>query len=191
MEINRFDEVIGVIPTANVVEGRFVLLTPHTFSIDFGSRADVPGAKVPATADEAKKAKYCITWTPDNQAVPFYETLPSMNWAQRGGWSLGTNMPLSATVYMTHHSSGPESQTIPSGMPSLGYTEGVFTLPSGCYIYDANIIKPGASLIVADTATDGAPSAGKLKYSATVEVGVIGTTVEYEASTGKLTVLVF
>jgi hypothetical protein len=190
MEINRFDEVVGVIPTADVKEGLFVLLTPHTFSHDFGSREDVPGVKVPATADEAKKARYCITWTPDNQAVPFYETLPQMDWATRDGWSLGANMPLSATVYMTHHSSGPESQTIPSGVPSLGYTDGVFTLPSGCYVYGADIIKPGASLMVCNTAND-TTNAGKLKYSSTVEVGTVGTTVEYDSTSKKLTVLIF
>lgn len=191
MEINKFDNVIGLIPTEDIIEGRFVLVTSHTFSHDFGSREDVRGAKLPDTADEAKKAIYCLTWVPDNQAVPFYETLPQMDWAERGGWSLGANMPLSATVYMTHHSSGPESQTIPSGVPSLGYTDGVFTLPSGCYVYSADIIVPGASLMVCDATSDDAASAGKLKYSATVEVGTVGTTVEYETSTGKLTVLIF
>jgi hypothetical protein len=191
MEINRFSEVVGVIPTEDITEGRFVLQTPHTFTHDFGSREDVPGVKLPDTADEAKKAIYCLTWSPDNQAVPFYETMPQMDWAERGGWSLGTNMPLSATIYMTHHSSGPECQTIPSGTPCLGYTDGVFTLPSGCYVYSADIIKPGASLMVCDTASDGAPSAGKLKYSATVEVGTVGTTWEYDSDSGKLTVLIF
>lgn len=186
MEINKFEDVIGVIPVADVVEGRFVLTTPHTFTSDFGSKEDVPGCKVPSTAAEAAAARYCITWTPDNQPLPFYETLPTLDntFATRGGWSKGANMPLSATIYMTHHSSGPESQTIPSGVAALGYTEGVFTLPSGSFIYDTNVIKVGANLVVAYDAGN----EGKLKYQAGYDIQVVGNTVSYDSTSNKLTV---
>lgn len=186
MEINLFEDVVGVIPTANVVEGRFVLLTPHHYTSDFGSKEDVPGAKVPSTAAEASAAKYCITWAADNQSLPFYETLPTLdnNFATRGGWSKGANLPLSATIYMTHHANGPESQTIPSGMASLGYTHGTFTLPSGCFVYDANIITVGANLVVAFSGA----TAGMLAYQAAFDARVIGTTYSYDADANKLTV---
>lgn len=189
MEINRFEDVIGVIPVADIVEGRFVLLTPHTFSSNFGSKEDVPGCKVPSTADEASAAKYCITWAADNQPLPFYETLPTLDntFATRGGWSKGANLPLSATIYMTHHANGPESQTIPSGMASLGYTEGYFTLPSGSFIYSANIAMVGANVVVAYSGAD----AGKLEYQAGYDSRVVGTVVEYDTDANKLTVRIF
>jgi len=185
MEINKFEDVVGLIPTENIVEGRFVLMTPHTFSSDFGSKTDVPGCKLPTSAAEAAAAKFCLTWTPDNQPVPFYETLPTLDntFATRGGWSKGANLPLSATVYMTHHSSGPESQTIPSGVASLGYTHGTFTIPSGAYVYSANIIVPGANLVVNYTG-----SKGMLEYQAGYDIQVIGVTEAYDADTAKLTV---
>jgi hypothetical protein len=187
MEKNNFEDVVGVVPVADIPEGRFVLITAHSFSYDFGSRTDLVGAKVPATADEAKKAKYCITFSPDNRATPFYEQMPSMDWAMRGGWSQAANTPFSATVFLTHKDVV-EGLVLPSGIPALAYTDGVFTIPSGGYVYDTNIIVKGASLIVADATTDGAGSAGKLKYSATFQAGVVGTTEEFDASTGKLTV---
>ena len=63
MEINRFEDVLGVVTIADVVEGRFGVLTSHSESYDFGSRSDLPGFKVPATAEEAKRAKFVITWS--------------------------------------------------------------------------------------------------------------------------------
>ncbi len=186
MEINEFSDVLGVIPVANVAEGRFVLLTSHSFTYDFGSYTDLPGAKIPATAEEAKRAKYIITWKVDNRPTPVFEPMPSFPFAERGGFSEDPNVPFSATVYMTHPGNQ-EGLTIPSGMPSLAYTDGVFTVPSGSYIYNSNIIVPGAALIVANT-TDDAADAGKLKYTATMDVGVVGTTERYDSTTGRLTV---
>ena len=55
-------------------------------------------------------------------------------------------------------------------------------------LYSANIIVPGAMVIVADTASDGAGSAGKPKYTATMAAGVIGTTEHYDSTTGRLTI---
>jgi hypothetical protein len=189
MEINKFEDVIGVIPTADVVEGRFVCIVPHTFSTDFGSKEDVVGVKVPTTAAEAASAKYCITWAVDNQPTPFYETLPTLDgsFATRGGWSKGANMPLSATIYMTHHSSGPESQTIPSGRPSLGYTHGTFTIPSGGYVDSSAIKLTGAYLTVGYSGGN----EGKLVQSNTYDIQVIGVTEDFDADSGKLTVRIY
>lgn len=187
MEINRFEDVLGVVTIADVVEGRFGVLTSHSESYDFGSRSDLPGFKVPATAEEAKRAKFVITWAVDNRETPIMEPTPSFTFAQRGGWDQTANAPFSTTVYLTHPGNQ-EGLTIPSGTPALAYTEGTFTLPSGAYVYSANIIVPGAALIVADTASDSASDAGKLKYTASMAAGVVGFTERYDSATGKLTV---
>lgn len=186
MEINLFEKVVGVIPTADIVEGRFVLYTSHSFSNDFGSETDLPGVKLPSTAEEGKRAKFCLTWKVDNRQAPIF-AVPSMNFAERGGWSNAANAPFSTTVYLTQPGNQ-EGLTIPSGIPSLAYTEGTFTLPSGSYVYSSDITVPGAAIIVADTATDGAGSAGKPKYTASDAVGVIGRTRMYDSSTGRLTI---
>ena len=186
MEINRFEDVLGVVPTADVVEGRMVVLTSHSHTYDFGSNEDLAGAKVPATAEEAKRAKYIITWKVDNRPTPIFMPTPSYDWALREGWDQTDNAPFDTTVHLTYPGNK-EGLTIPSGTPSLAFTEGTFTVPSGAYISDANIVVPGAALIVADTATDGAGNAGKLKYTASFAAGVIGVVERYDSATGRLT----
>lgn len=189
MEINEFEKVLGVMPVEDIVEGRFVLFTSHTFSSDFGSDTDLPGVKLPDTAEEATRARYCLTWKVDNRQTPIY-AVPSFSFAERGGWNQAANAPFSTTVYLTHPGNQ-ESLTIASGTTSLAYTDGTFTIPSGQYVYDANIIVTGAAIVIADTATDGASVAGKPKYTATNAVGVIGETRHYDSTTGALTIRVF
>lgn len=189
MEINRFEDVLGVVTTNTVVEGRFGVLTSHSESYDFGSRSDLPGFKVPATAEEAKRAKFIVTWAVDNRETPIMESIPSYSFAQRGGWDQAANAPFSATVYLTHPGNQ-EGLTIPSGVPALAYTEGTFTLPSGAYVYSSSIIVPGAAIVIADTASDGASSAGKPKYASSMAAGVVGFTERYDSATGKLTIRV-
>lgn len=189
MEINKFEDVLGVMPVEDIVEGRFVLLTSHSFSNDFGSETDLPGVKLPDTAEEAKRAKYCLTWKVDNKEFPSY-AVPSYSFAERGGWSQTANAPFSTTVYLTHPGNQ-EGLTIASGVSSLAYTEGLFTLPSGAYVYSAEIIVPGAAIIIADTASDDAATAGKPKYAASAAVGVIGETYGYDTTSKKLTIRVF
>lgn len=191
MEINRFEDVLGVIPTEDIVEGRFVLLTEHSFTYDFGSREDVVGVKLPDTADEATRCKFCITWAVSNNSMPMYIPQPTLDaGARRGGWSETANTPITgSTVYLTYPGYT-EGGTIPSGTPSLVYTEGTFTIPLGGYVADANIIVPGAAIVIADTATDDAATAGKPKYAAANAVGVIGYTERYDSATGALTIRV-
>lgn len=185
MEINRLDEVLGVIPTADIVEGRLGILVSHTFSYDFGSRSDLPGFRVPATAEEAKRARHIISWAVTNQEPPFYIPVPEVAWSMRQGFSRATNLPFSASVYMTY----PGNQngvTIPSGTPSLAFGEGTYTVPSGAYIYNASIVNPGALLIVANTAED-TTDAGKLKYQSTWDDRVVGYVEHYDSASGDLT----
>ena len=49
MELNKFDKVEGVVIIEDIVEGRFVVLTPHSETQDFGSNEDLPGVNFCAT----------------------------------------------------------------------------------------------------------------------------------------------
>lgn len=189
MEINRFSDVLGVVTTEAITEGRFVLLTSHSESQDFGSLEDLPGVKLPDTAEEAKRAAYCLTFKVDNRPLPLMETVPSYEFAERGGFAEDPNAPFSATVYLSYPGNQ-DGRTIASGVSALAYTDGTFTVPSGSYVYSSDIVVPGAAIIIANTADDGATDAGKPKYTATMAAGVVGVTERYDSATGKLTVRV-
>lgn len=190
MEINRFEDVIGVVPQADVVEGRFVLLTTNSMGgLFMNTDEDLPGAKVPATAEEAKRAKFCVTFAVDNRQAPIVD-YPKTTFDFRGGWVNSQSGPLTGVTMWLTHPGNQEGQTIPSGYKALGYTEGTFTLPSGSYVDDANLIVKGAMFIIANTADDGASDAGKPKYTSTMAAGVIGMVEDYDSNTGKLTVRV-
>jgi len=192
MEINRFEDVIGVVAQADTVEGRFVVLVANAMGGAFiNINADLPGARVPATAEEAKRAKFCLTWAVDNRESPIvnYDSLAT-TFDFRGGFVNSQSGPLTGLTMWLTHPGNQEGTTIPSGYKALGYTEGTFTFPSGHYIDSAGIKIPGAAIIVADTNSDGAGSAGKPKYTATMAAGVIGFTEDYDADTGRLTIRV-
>ena len=189
MEINGFNEVIGVIPQANVVEGRFGLLTTNVHSYDFGSRADLPGFKVPATADEAEQARYIITWAVDNRKPPIYQPQPAYTWALREGWDQASNLPMTSTTVYTTYPGYQNSVTIPSGVPALAYGDGTYTIPSGQYIYNAGLKNPGANVIIANTAED-TTDAGKPKYQAAYDDRVIGRVLYFNTANSNLTIIV-
>jgi hypothetical protein len=187
MEINQAKkEIVGVVPTADIVEGRFGVITTHSWNYNYGSRTDLPGFKVPATAEEAKNARFVITWAVDNRAFPLFQPVPSYTWALRGGFDQSQTHPFTATVYLTNPGNK-DGVTIPSGTPSLAFGAGVYTVASGCYINHANIVNPGALLEVANTAED-TSDAGKLKYLASYGDRKVGTVRAYDSSTGKLTI---
>lgn len=187
MEINRFDKVQGVVVTEDIVEGRFVVLGTHSETHDFGSREDLLGAKVPTSDEEAKRARYIVTWPVSNVPAgqPIYQPTPSYSFSLRQGFGSAANVPFDAKVYLTYPGYT-DGATIPSGNLALAFTEGVFTIPSGGYIYSADVIVKGAALIVEYSGAD----AGKPKYTASLAVGVIGFTENYDSSTGALTVRV-
>lgn len=190
MEINRFEDVIGVVAQADVVEGRFVVMVANALGgLFMNVDSDLPGAKVPATAEEAKRAKFVITFAVDNREAPIVDW-PQTVFDFRGGWVNADQGPLTGVKMWLTHPGNQESQTIPSGYRALAYTEGTFTLPSGQYVDSAEIKVPGAAIVIADTASDGAPSAGKPKYAAAMAVGVIGFTEDYDADNGRLTIRV-
>jgi hypothetical protein len=188
MEINRFEEVMGVVPQADIVEGRFVIIKANVHSYDFGSKEDLPGCGVPATAEEAKRARFCLTWQVSNGKPPFYQPNPAYNWSLRaGGWDQATNLPMTSTTVYTTYPGYQNGVTIPSGMPSLAFGEGTYTIPSGGYINNASLATPGSMVVVANTAED-TSDAGKLKYQSTMDDRVVGFVEHRDSTSGALTV---
>jgi hypothetical protein len=185
MEINSFDDVQGVFPTADVVEGRMVLIAPYTVSYDFGSRTDLPGARVPATAEEARRANKVIAWAPTNQQMPYVVSYPSYTSALRYGFDKSAQTPFTNTMYVTWPGNQ-LSMTIPSGTPALAFSDGIFTFPSGAFIASASWAV-GAPVIVANTAED-TTDAGKLKYQSTIDYRVVGFVLAVDSTNNTLTV---
>jgi hypothetical protein len=191
MQINKYTDIVGVIASEDIAEGRMVLMTSHSFNKNYGSDTDLPGVKLPDTADEAARAQYILTWPVSNAnahgPIRLFIPQPSINWSLReGGFDKAANVPFSANVHLTYpgHKDG---VTIPSGYQALAFAEGVFTVPSGAWEYSANSEVPGAPLRVMDTASDTAADAGKLADN----TGGGGTTVarveRYDSDTGDLT----
>jgi hypothetical protein len=185
MEINRFDKVQGVVTTEDIVEGRFVVLGAHSETHGFGSREDLLGAKLPLTDEDTKRAKYIVTWPVSNGQTPIYQPTPSYPFSLRQGFGDDPNVPFDAKVYLTYPGYT-DGETIPSGSLALAFTEGVFTLPSGSFVYDADIIVPGAAFTIAGSGAN----SGKPEYAASLAVGVIGFVESFDPSTFKLTVRV-
>ena len=183
MEINKQSDILGVITAEAIVEGRMVLLVGNQGAdYNFGSRADLPGVKLPDDSTEAAKAKYVLMFAVDNRTIPIYESIPENTFALRRGWSVAENVPFSATVHLTPPGNK-VGRTVPSGNPALGFGGGVFTAPSGAFIHSTDLETPGADLVVANTADDSEAEAGQLKYSATAGVAVVE---RYIATTGEL-----
>lgn len=193
MEINKHSDIIGVITRQAIVEGRMVLLVDNNnASHDFGSRTDLPGVRVPADSTEATRARYVITWVVNNSnaegAINWLYGMPSMDYSlRRGGWDQSANVPFAATVYLTYPGNQ-ESVQIPSGYMALAFTRGVFTVPSGQYVFSADIMNPGAPLEVLNAGDDGATDAGKLAYNAS---GTIAIVERFDSSDASLTFRTF
>lgn len=188
MEINKTQDITGAKTIEAIVEGRMVLLTtnPGVGTDLTGRLSDVPGVKLPDTAAEAARARYCITWQADNRQPPII-AWPGYAYALRQGFDQDANTPITGkTIYLTYPGYQ-ESETIPSGTLALAYgADGtVLTVPSGQYIYDATMQVPGTRLRAADTASDSADEAGQL---AVVGGGTAIAEVErFDTSTYALT----
>lgn len=183
MEIRKYVDIEGVVLTEDIVEGRMVLFTSHSWSHNFGSWGDLKGVKLPDNSDESAVAKYVLAFALDNSLLPIYEPTPALSWATRMGFESSANVPFTAKVYLTHPANM-VGQTLPSGTLGLAFAGGVFTVPSGAYLYNANLATPGTFLVVANTADDSAADAGKLKYSATAGVAIVE---RYNSDTKELT----
>jgi hypothetical protein len=184
VEINRFEEVLGGVVQADTVEGRFVILVANAMGgLFMNTDTDLPGLRVPGTAEEAKRAKYVLAWAVDNRPSPLVMSYPSSVWGTRGGWGEATPTgPIAPTMWLTHPGNQ-EGTTVPSGYKALGYT---FTFPSGAFIDSDEIKVPGAAIIVEYSGAD----AGKPKYTATAAEGKIGVTETFDAAAYRLTIRV-
>ena len=165
MEINKYTDITGVVTSEAIPEGRMVLLTAHSQTIDYGRRADLPAVKLPDTSGEAAAARFCLTFAVDNTEPPIFVEQPTVaDTSFRYGFDGSANVPFSATVHLTPLSMK-KGLTIPSGWLALAFGPGVFTVWSGEYVTHASMVV-GSFLAVADTDTEDAATAGKLKYSA-------------------------
>jgi len=184
MEIRKYNDIIGVVTTEEIAEGRLVLMVPTdaSESYDFGSREDLPGVKTPDDSTEAGIAKYLVAFAVDNSSTPIYNPYPSFDFALREGWDQAANVPFNAQVFLSHPGNM-RGQTIPSGSLALAFAGGVFTLYSGQYVASASLVV-GARVGAMDTTSDTAAEAGLVEYVAS---GGIGNVVQYDATAQELT----
>lgn len=190
MEINKTSDIIGVITTEEITEGRCVLLTSHPgYSSDLTGRLeDIPGVKLPDTEAEADEARYILTWPQDQREPPIVDW-PSYNFALRQAFDKDANAPITGkTIYMTWPGMQ-ESVAIPSGHLACAMGQGVYTIPSGEYIYSAAVKTPGQKLEVADTASDTEAESGQLQEHSSGTA--VARVVRFESDTHDLTVRTF
>lgn len=182
MEINHYGDTIkGVVVAEDIVEGRMVCLTSHSVSRNYGSLTDVPGAKLPTNAAEAARARYCVTWAQDNRSLPLYVPQPAFSHALRYGFDQAANAPFAATVYLTHPGVQ-EGLTIPSGSEALAFGEGEYTVPSGAFVYSADVEVPGTQLEVVHTA-----GANRGKLQALAAGSAVAEVIHFDDAEFKLT----
>jgi len=184
MEINNIlGDVKAVVAVNDIVEGRMVTLQTHTLSADFGSLVDLPGVDTPNTADEAKKARFMVAFPVTYQKPPFYISPPQMAYALRGGFDQADNSDFNADV-LTTYPGYKISKTIPSGTLARAFGAGTYTIPSGQFVYSANLV-PGAGVSVNYAGAD----RGKLQYEATYDSDVVvGFVTHLDSTTLALTV---
>ncbi|MGQ9844335.1 MAG: hypothetical protein ACUVRK_12355 [Spirochaetota bacterium] len=178
MIINKLDDAFGVVTTEDIQEGRMVLFTSHSQSYNFGGLEDLPGVKMPTSATEAAQAKYVLGFAQTNEQPPIIHPA-GYNYALRYGFDKPDNTPFSATVYTTNPSVQ-EGLTVPANSVAVAYGGGVFTVPSGAFVYSSSLTTPGAGLTVEYTGTD----KGKLKYGTS---NLVAEVVHFDSSTFKLT----
>lgn len=188
MEVNKRSDIRGVIVTEDIVEGRMGCITTHPdYSGDVTGRlTSFPGVKLPDDTDDAARALYPITWPVDNRSTPIVNW-PTYDWSLRRSLDQDANAPITdKTIYLTYPGNQ-ESVTIPSGTQALAYGGGVFTVPSGQFVYDATMVTPDVALRACDTETDGAAYAGMLAVLASGSTTVIARVVRYDSSAHALT----
>ena len=180
MEINYYENIMGGLATQDMVEGRMVYLTSHTWNKDFGSAVDLPGCALATGQTNYSKSRYCVSFAVDNRELPFYQATPSFAFALRQGFEQAANVPFAATVYLDHPGNMLD-RTIPSGNGVLLFgSDSIITITSGNYTYAAAIETPGCPLEVG--------TGGVLAVSANYDADkVVAETVRYYSASGNLT----
>lgn len=185
MEINKLTDIRGVVAVMDIPEGRFVAIAANIAGThNFGSRADLPGARLPETAAEAALARYVATWRVPDQTLPMYIPSPEVEFSlRRGGFDQSPNLPLTNTTVHLTWPGQKHGVTIPSGTLCLAFAQGSFTFPSGQYIYDVALEVPGTAVTVANITDDTLAEAGKPMLGSSE---VVGYTERYDSDTGEL-----
>lgn len=190
MEIRRFSDIMGVLTTEAIAEGRFVRLTAApTFANDpYGYYGDLPGVALPTSSAEALQAKYVLGFAMDNRPLPIYDPNPFFYWVVRNyGFESGQRLPDADNVPMTNttvhltHPSVTQGLTVASGVKALAYAGGIYTFPSGEFVYTADLQTPGAAIAVQYSGTD----RGKPMYNAS---GTIGYVHDWDADNFAVTI---
>lgn len=191
MEIRKFSDIIGVITTQAMVEGRCVLLTnAPSYTGIWGLHGDVAGVKLPMNANQASQAKYVLGWEMSNLPTPILYPNDAYNWILRNqGFEAGQRSPDADTgtvmtgksIYLTTPSVT-EDLTIPSGVKALAYGGGVFTFPSGSFVYSSDLENVGATVTVEYAA---GADRGKPKYASD---GTFGVVEQWDATAFAVTV---
>jgi len=196
MEIRKYLDIVGVVCTEAIQEGRMVRLTARGTAglVNFGGGDDLPGVEYPNTEAEANQATYCVTWPVYNQnfeggirmVVPQPGQDDELFALRRGfGGSGSDTPPLDPTaVYLTYpgHTNG---VTIPMGNQALAFARGVFKVFSGQYLYQPLMEQVGQALSVANSDDDGG-DAGKLQVQSGSET-VIAYVEHFDGSDSSLT----
>lgn len=191
MEIRKFSDIIGVITTRAIVEGRCVLLTEAPdYAGVWGIDGDLAGVDLPTSYVEAQQAKYVLGWPMDNQPTPFIYPQDAYNYIVRNqGFESGQRSPNSdtgtpmtgKTIYLTTPSVT-AGLTIPSGYKALAYAGGVYTFPSGSFVHTDDIEDVGATITVQFTAGD---DRGKPMFHAS---GVFGIVEQWDSTAYAVTI---
>lgn len=184
MRFRKIADSIGAVATEAIVEGRMCIIVNHSQNHNYGSRVDLVGCRVPATSDEAKEALYLAAFSTVQQEPPIYVNYPAGSSNLRGGFAGATNLPFNADVYTTAPSML-QGRTIPSGALVALHAGGTYTVTSGHYVYNANIVA-GSRLEVLNAADDTAAKAGMLSLETTAGAG-IATVIEHDTTKRELT----
>jgi hypothetical protein len=155
MEIRKYEDIHGLTAAQDIVEGRFVI-------INSDGKAALPNG--------GSEVAHLLAGHPvSNINPPFYLPNPTYTFGLRKTFEQAPNVPFATTVHLTNLSMT-ESPTIPSGSGILLFDGGVFTLPSGQWVYSAGVV-PGVELEVVNSgATAGKP---QLKSSGTAVAMVL------------------
>lgn len=193
VEIRKFTDIIGVILTEDIVDGRVGLLTAPPANLTpynvYGLREDTPGIKLPTSDPEGLRARYVVKWAKDNRPTPLIYPMPYYSWVVRNfGFETGKsspsgrNLPMTGKTVYLMHPQVQEGLTIPSGELGLAYAGGVYTFYSGEFVNSSDMQVISNPVGVEDTAgTD----RGKPVYDAS---GVFGTVEFYDSDQLSVTV---
>lgn len=184
MEILKYTDIRPVVSTAQIPEGRMVLITSHSQSDDsFQSMDNLPGIKVPATAAEALKARYVASVALINQSAPIYQSPPSVTFSLRDGFGGANNVPFQATVHLTPPSMT-KQPTILTNSIARAFAQGEFIVFSGDYVANESLV-PGDYLEALNTADDGASLAGVLARTTDAALA-IAEVIKYDSDNQEL-----